>query len=308
MKTFVLDIQKMSTEDGPGIRTTVFLKGCNLQCAWCHNPESIEFCQNIYWLKDACIGCLTCVQECHTHAISATEQGIRIDASLCDMCQRCKEQCPTNSIEIKGSEMCADEIVKEVLKDRAYYDSSGGGVTFSGGDPVLHTQFLLPILAQLKESGIHIALDTAGNYPYSLLEKLLPYIDLVLYDIKHIDSDAHQMHTGVKNDLVLNNAAKLGALTYPKVWVRTPIIPNATDSEQNIAGIGEFIGQNMANIEKWELVSFNNLATQKYELLEKTWQYKGDSLITKSKMDSLCSTAKKYSNKAMWSGATKLEV
>lgn len=308
MKTFVLDIQKMSTEDGPGIRTTVFLKGCNLQCSWCHNPESIDFSQNIYWLKNSCIGCKSCIAVCKNNAISMEEQGIHIDSSLCDFCQSCVLHCPTNSIEIKGKEIGGEELIKEIVKDKAYYDSSGGGVTFSGGESVLHWQFLLPILVRLKEMGLHIAIDTAGSYPYALLEHLLPYVDLVLYDIKHIDSDIHKKHTDAKNDLILQNAINLGKLNTPKVWVRTPIIPDATDDEQNILGIGEFIKQNMPHIERWELVSFNNLATQKYQLLGKVWRYEGASLMTKDKMENLCNIAKNTTNKAMWSGATKLEV
>lgn len=308
MKTFILDIQKMSTEDGPGIRTTVFLKGCSLKCSWCHNPESIDFSQNIYWLKNSCIGCATCTKVCPKKAVSLDEQGVHIDTALCDFCQSCVIHCPTNSIEIKGKEMSIEELIKEIVKDKAYYDSSGGGVTFSGGDPVLNWQFLIPAMARLKEIGIHIAIDTAGNYPYTYLESLLPYVDLILYDIKHIDSDTHKKYTDAKNDLILQNAINLGKLNYPKFWIRTPIIPDSTDSEQNIQGIGEFIKQNMPNIEKWELVSFNNLATQKYELLGKVWQYKGVNLITKDKMESLCNIAKNATNKAMWSGATKLEV
>ncbi len=308
MQTYILDVQKMSTEDGPGIRTTVFFKGCNLNCKWCHNPESISSSQHIFWLEDRCMGCNTCIEVCPNGAVSLQSDGIKTDNKLCDFCNKCIEECPMNALEIKGEVITVEALVNELIKDKAYYDTSHGGVTLSGGEVVLNWQYALELLKELKTRGVHTAIDTAGCYSYSVLENLLPYVDLILYDIKHIDNDKHKQLTGVENTLILENAKKLGSLEKPKIWIRTPIIPDATDSEENIIGIANFIKDNMPNIEKWELVSFNNLGKQKYKLLGRDWVYKDSPLITKAKMQRLNDLAKQITNKVTWSGATRLEV
>jgi pyruvate formate lyase activating enzyme len=254
------------------------------------------------------MGCQSCVKVCPKKAVSAEPEGMKIDEKICDFCNLCVEECPMNAIEIKGEEISVEELVKELMKDKAYYDASGGGVTLSGGEAVLNWEYALPLLKELKQRGIHTAIDTAGCYPFPILQKLLPYTDLVLYDLKHIDNMLHNEFTGMENTLILQNAARLDKLKSPKVWVRTPIIPGATDTEENIRGLAQFIKNNMPNIEKWELVSFNNLSKQKYKLLGKEWQYNDAELITKQKMQNLCNIAKSITNKAMWSGATKLEV
>jgi len=308
METYILDIQRMSTEDGPGLRTTVFFKGCNLQCSWCHNPESIAFERQTYWIKDKCIGCLTCVNGCPNGALSAQEAGIVKDITKCQSCFICAQECPTLAMELKGEAYSPKQLFEELVKDKVYFEKSGGGITLSGGEPVLHSEYTLELAKLIKAEGIHIALDTAGCYPPQRLERLLPYIDLVLYDIKLADSAKHKANTGVENTLILENAKKLGALAKPAVWVRTPIIPGATDDEDNIIAIGAFIAEYMPNIEKWELLSFNNLAKDKYSLLGRQWAHAGDALIKKQKMQHLCALASKFSNRACWSGATLLEV
>ncbi|HHU43369.1 MAG: glycyl-radical enzyme activating protein [Bacillota bacterium] len=307
MKTYILDIQKMSTEDGPGIRTTVFFKGCNLKCKWCQNPESIPFYRQKYWIKDKCMGCLSCL-ECPQKAISFDEDGLKFEERLCNFCLWCAEQCPTNAIEVKGREIEISELVNELLKDKVFYEKSGGGVTLSGGEAALHWEYAYELMDELKKRGIHTALDTAGCYPYKILQKLLEKTDLLLYDIKHIDNEKHKEFTDVENTLILQNAKRVGSLEKPEVWVRTPIIPDSTDSEENIKGIGKFIKENMPNITKWELVTFNNLCKNKYQLLNRDWGYENKELIQKEKIEKLWALAKKYHKNAVWSGATKLEV
>jgi len=306
MEDYILDIQRMSTEDGPGIRTTVFFKGCNLQCKWCHNPESIAFQRQKYWVKDKCIACFSCQEVCPQQAITFNEDGMQI-SSNCNFCLHCVEACPANAIEVKGEIISVDKLFSELLKDLSYYHKDGG-VTFSGGEAVLHHEYLYELMKKLKAAGIHTAIDTAGAYPYEVLEKLLPYTDLLLYDLKIFTNAKHKYFTGVDNDLIKANAIKLGKLEYPKIWIRTPIIPGATDDEENIRQLGEFIREYMPNIEKWELVSFNNLSREKYRLLGKVWDYQHAELIAKAKMMELTKIAQEYMPQAVWSGATKLEV
>lgn len=308
MDTYILDIQRMSTEDGPGIRTTVFFKGCNLKCVWCHNPESIVFYKQKYWIEDRCIGCHTCVESCPNSAISFNEQGIIFDEKLCSYSLNCVEACPANAIEVKGKSIGVEPLVYELLKDKAYFEASGGGITLSGGEAVLQWEYLLPLVKSLKEHGLHIALDTAGNYPYTILEKVLPYLDLILYDIKIADKDLHKKYTGVENILILQNAKRIGKLQTPKIWIRTPIVPGFTDDEQNIRSIASFIKENMPDIERWELLAFNNLSKGKYRLLGKAWDLEDVQLMEKKKMEELCKLAKNYTKNVMWSGATRLEV
>lgn len=307
METYILNIQKMSTEDGPGIRTTVFFKGCNLRCAWCHNPESIPFYRQLFWHKDKCMGCQSCINSCPKEALSFIEGELIVDDKKCDMCLICVEECPTNAIEVKGEKWEIEALVNEIMKDKAFYDNSGGGVTISGGEAVFHIDYVLPLLVELKNKGVHIALDTAGSYPYQFLQKLLPNVDLVLYDLKHFDNEKHKQFVGSENTLILQNAKKLGKLDYPKIWIRTPIIPESTDTVENIAAIGKFIKEFMPKIERWELISFNNLCKDKYKLLGREWKYADAPLIEKRKMENLTQVAKKYIKNAMWSGATKLE-
>lgn len=308
MRNYILDIQKMSTEDGPGIRTTVFFKGCNLRCGWCHNPESLSFEKEIYWQRDHCIACFTCVEVCPEKAISFGEKGWERNQEKCRLCLTCQKECPANAIVVKGEELTVDELLRELLKDLSYYQKSGGGVTLSGGEAALHNDYVFEILRKLKEAGAQTALDTAGNYPYELLERLLPHLDMILYDLKIYDDGLHRRHTGVGNGLILENARKIGKIDHPKVWIRTPIIPGATDGEENIENLGKFIKENMPNIEKWELLSFNNLSKNKYRLLGKVWEYENEELLTKEKMENLCRIARRHVENVVWSGATKLEV
>jgi pyruvate formate lyase activating enzyme len=308
MEDYILDIQRMSTEDGPGIRTTVFFKGCNLKCLWCHNPESISFQKEKYWIRDKCMGCNSCKDECPSQAISFDGEGMKVDNELCSFCLNCVEVCPTNALELKGEKIEVDALVHELMKDLSFYKNSNGGVTLSGGEAVLHQNYLIQLLKKLKEKSIHIAIDTAGRYPFEMLEKLIPYTDLILYDLKVYDSNLHKKYTGVDNALIKENAIKLGKLSKPEIWIRTPIIPNSTDSEENIEALGAFIRDNMPNISKWELLSFNNLSKEKYRLLGSVWDYEKEELLQKEKMIKLCQIAQKYVNKATWSGATKLEV
>jgi len=192
----ILEIQRMSTEDGPGIRTTVFFKGCSLRCGWCHNPESIAAYPQVHWVANQCLGCKTCLAVCTHGALSFSEKGNRIDRDRCTGCGLCAEACPANALELLGSSWELNDLVAEVIKDRVYFTKSGGGVTLGGGEPTLQLPFCRELLKMLKKLGIHTALDTCGMCSRDALQKLLPYSDLVLFDVKEIDPQKHRIFTG----------------------------------------------------------------------------------------------------------------
>lgn len=307
---YIFEIQKMSTEDGPGIRTTVFFKLCPLRCLWCHNPESIFKEPSIQWFKVKCIGCKTCIKVCPEHAIKLDKNGIHLDRSKCSCCGICTDECPATALRKLGDYRSLETIFHEVEKDKVYYEKSNGGITVSGGEPTLQSDFLLKFLEKCKESGFHTALDTCGYASHETLEKLLPYVDLVLYDLKEIDSEKHKKFCGVPNEKILENAIWLMEeleKTGKKMWIRTPLIPGFTATEENVRGIGEFIVEKLGNkVERWDLLSFNNLAKAKYERMDWDWVCKDTELLTKEQMDAFLEIAKSTGVvNVQWSGLTK---
>ena len=309
-KALVFQIQKMSTEDGPGIRTTVFLKSCPLKCIWCHNPESILKKKQLEWFKHKCIGCKICIETCPQGALTLDEDGMHINRDKCDSCGLCSDECPSTALHMFGELWDLEDLYYEIQKDKVYYTQSHGGITVSGGEPTLQPDFLLQFLKKCKENGISTALDTCGYASKKIYEKLLPYVDLVLFDIKEINSEKHESYTGVPNTLILENAIWIANYVKEngkKLWVRTPIIPNYTATEENIKGIGEFIINKLQNIpERWDLLSFNNLCTAKYERLDLDWALKDFSLISTDEMDKFLEIGKKLGVKnVQWSGLTR---
>jgi len=315
MKATILDIQRLSTEDGPGLRTTVFFKGCSLACSWCHNPESIRFPAQVQWVEiGRCIGCRLCVQACPQGGLTAGPDGIGIDREKCVACGTCVEACPTGAMERKGYIVEVDELVSELLKDKAYF-SDEGGVTFSGGEALMQPQFVEEMLRRMREAGVQTAVDTAGFVPESSLRIALDNADLILYDLKILDPEEHRKYTGQDNGQILENARLMARYIRengrPKVWIRTPVIPGATDADENIAAISRFIGDNLNDvIERWELCAFNNLCITKYNRLGRKWEFADAQKIPKAGMDHLADVAKAGgadSAKVLWTGATRLE-
>lgn len=252
-KAIIFDIERNSFVDGPGIRTTVFFKGCNLKCAWCHNPESQDFKPQMMFYKDKCTGCGKCSEICPT-------------PENCSLCGKCTFYCPVDAREVCGKEYTVDEVFTEIIKDKSYYDNSGGGVTFSGGECMLQIEFLIKILKKCKENGIHTAVDTAGHIPFESFERILPYTDLFLYDIKVFDNEKHKKYVGVGNELIFDNLSKLlkkGA----KVHIRIPIIPTVNDNVEEMLNIKHFIEAN-GSVEKIELLPYHAMGKQKYAALK----------------------------------------
>lgn len=287
LKGLILHLQRFSTEDGPGIRTTVFFKGCPLRCLWCHNPESISMEPQIQWLENKCIGCGTCIKTCALRCLTSIEQGVVIDREVCNGCGECAEACPANAMELLGKKVSLDELSDELLKDQIYFEKSGGGVTLSGGEPMMQPDFAAALLRRLKERGINTALDTCGVCPSGSLEKVLPYTDIVLFDLKEAEPEKHYNFTGQSNQRIFDNLLYirdyiLNRTPEKVLWVRTPLIPEATATCDNITSLGAFIAKNLPGIvERWELCVFNNLCRDKYRRLGIAWRYASTPLMTK---------------------------
>ncbi len=284
----VFNIQRMSTEDGPGLRTTVFVKGCGLECRWCHNPEGISPNPEIVWHGPKCIRSRECDAACPENAILRSGDEIEIDRGRCTVCGDCVDQCPSGALEQWGTRWSLDNLVSEVAKDRSYFETSGGGVTVSGGDPALFTPFVAAFLERCRALALHTALDTCGMCSESNLQTLAGGADLVLYDLKEIDPERHARFTGQSNQRILSNlvglAEQMRESRLPaELWIRTPLIPGATLTEENIQGIGAFIAREVGDVvTHWELCAFNNLAADKYRRLGLRWEFEGVELLSEA--------------------------
>ncbi len=277
----VYDIQGFSVQDGPGIRTTVFFKGCPLRCPWCHSPESQQFHTQLAWISMRCIGvakCGKCLDACSKGAIApgkwtchpATQenvQHIHIDRSACDNCGACAAACLYKSLYLCGTDYTVQELVKRVSKDIPFYEQSGGGVTLSGGEPLSQPEFILQLAKALKERKIHTAMDTTGFVQPKVIESILPYVNLFLYDLKHMDTEQHTIATGAPNELILQNA-RLIATSGGKMQIRIPVIPDFNDSEENIIETGRFCRSLGDAVTIVQLLPYHNLGVMKYQRID----------------------------------------
>ena len=296
-KALILHTQRLSTEDGPGIRTTVFFKGCPLSCSWCHNPESISTKPQLHWMEVRCIGCGICARTCPQGSLVKKPTGIIRDRSTCRACGKCAGECPAGAQEMLGRYVGLEELLTELLKDKVYYEKSGGGVTLSGGEPLMQPQFAANLLRRLRESGVSTALDTCGLCSQSALEQALLHTDLVLFDLKETDPEKHSRWTGQDNRRILDN------LLYTRdfmaghpgmtLWVRTPLIPGATANRDTIERIGRFIRDELGSlVQRWELCAFNNLCRDKYRRLDLDWAYTSTPLMSRQEMSDFEKIAK----------------
>lgn len=278
-KGVVFDIQKYSMHDGPGVRTLIFLKGCPLRCKWCSNPESISSAFQVMCLADQCVSCGRCIDVCPTgvHKMVAVSKGPsqhQVDrAATCIGCGACAKSCPGKALRIAGKEMTVDEVVSVIMQDEFFYLTSGGGVTIGGGEPTFQHAFAGAILRQARRNGVHTAMETCGQSTWEIYQELAPYTDLFLYDLKHIDTALHRINTGVGNERILDNLARLLELG-ANVLVRIPLIAGVNDDLKSLVGALTWLekaSQNYANLRGIEVLPYHRLGESKYHQLDEAY-------------------------------------
>jgi pyruvate formate lyase activating enzyme len=266
-KGLIFDIKRYATDDGPGIRTTVFFKGCPLRCWWCHNPESQTPKPELMYKRTRCKGAGECVKSCPKSAISKGARYVSINRKLCNSCGKCALACPSDALVLVGRAVGVDEMLKEIEKDVIFYDESGGGVTFSGGEPLMQPDFLEALLEGCKERNIRTALDTCGYASWETVDRINDKVDLFLYDLKSMDDLTHRKYTGVSNRLIIQNFKRL-AENGSIISVRFPVIPGVNDDAENVTGTGEFALS--YGVRQVCLLPYHRAGIEKYRSLDKT--------------------------------------
>jgi len=267
-KGIIFDVKRYAIHDGPGIRTTVFLKGCPLRCQWCQNPEGIDLEPEVFWRENRCAeDCSACVTACPSRAVSKDGTRIVVDREKCDFCRNCEEACVYDALEIVGREVSVGEIMEEIEKDRVFFDESGGGVTFSGGEPLLQVDFLESLLQEVKKSNIHVALDTSGYVPFQDLDRVSDQVDLFLYDLKIMDDEKHKKFTGVSNKIILENLRKLSGKE-KAIIVRIPLVSGVNDDNQSIRMFTEHL-RTLKNVKNISLLAYHRGGCEKFRRLLK---------------------------------------
>jgi pyruvate formate lyase activating enzyme len=267
MKGTIFDIKRFAVHDGPGIRTTVFSKGCSLNCSWCQNPEGQDLNIDVWYTASRCVSCGRCIEACPEHALFDNDGRVVIERTLCTRCGACVKECPTGAMAFDGREIDSEEVVREVLKDRVFYETSGGGVTISGGDPLVQHEFNLDILRLSREERIHTAIETCLAGSWEILEQFLECTDLFLTDIKIADDDLHRQETGRGNARIKANFEGLVARK-ADLLVRIPLIPEISATDENLRAIAGYLRETSPETPV-ELMNFNPLAKSKYEMLKR---------------------------------------
>ena len=284
MEAVIFNIQRFSIHDGPGIRTTAFMKGCNLRCRWCHNPESHRVAPELQFFETKCIACGACRDACPTKTAARF-------TDACTLCGRCADSCYAGALEITGRRIDTAGLLDEIRRDAALCRKSGGGVTFSGGEPLLQMEFLAELLPLLQAEGIHTAIETAAHVPWETLAALLPHLDLVMCDVKCIDEALHRTFTGASNARILDNIRRIAASDTPLV-LRTPVIPGFNDSEAALDAIGAFIASLPREI-PLELLPFHNIGRDKYASLARDYDYTKTEPPPRAQMELLAAAARR---------------
>lgn len=283
----IIDIKKFTLHDGPGIRSTVFLKGCPLRCVWCHNPEGLEKKISLWYFENKCIKCHKCISACPNNALSVSEKPhIAINKEKCTNAGKCVEVCPTTALCFDGKEVSSQDVVKVLVEDKAFYQQSGGGITISGGDPLYQSDFSLEILKASKRENIHTAIETCMYSKREVLEKFIDCVDLFIVDLKLFDSSDHEKCTGVRNEIIKSNFKYLVSQK-ADILVRIPLIPGITATKENIKSISAFVNNTNKSV-SIELMNYNPLAENKYRLMGKTYkEIKGMKPLSENELDIL---------------------
>lgn len=286
MEARITNIQRFSLNDGPGIRSTVFFQGCNMRCAWCHNPETLTGRPVLMHYENKCIGCGKCLEVCPKGAHKIEDGKHVIDRALCAGCGTCAANCFAEALVMSSRAYTVDEVMDEIRQDKLYYDESGGGVTVSGGEASLHADFIIELARRCHAEGISIAIETNMFNAWAVLEPLLREMDLIMCDMKHMDSPSHKKWTGVDNQLIINNIGRASLLGIP-VIVRTPLIPGATDDITNLRAIAEYMAK-LKNIRYYELLNFNPLGGAKRIAMDAEDLFTDSKPFSKKHLEELC--------------------
>jgi glycyl-radical enzyme activating protein/glucokinase-like ROK family protein len=288
----VFDIQRYSLDDGPGLRTAVFLKGCPLRCAWCSNPESQRVVPELLLFPTSCAACGACVDICSAESRKLAGDHIEWDRKSCTRCGECAQICPAQATVWSGGRRAAGDVLREALSDAAFYED-GGGLTLTGGEPLLQPSFAEALLRLAKAERLNTAIETTGNAPWEILEALSPYNDLWLFDLKHMDSPAHRKWTGLGNELILSNLRRLAASGAP-IRVRMPLIPEVNTSEDNLRQTAEFVSGLNGAVQSLDLLPHHKLARAKYEALGQTAKFHDGGLMPDSQVEAAAELLRSY--------------
>ncbi len=273
MKGLIYDIQRFAIHDGPGIRTLVYMKGCPLKCLWCSTPQTQKSSPEILYIESNCKKCLHCVDECPKKAIKFSDkEKIKIDRKICNTCSQCVDTCPNQALKLVGDQRTVEELYQDVMKDNTFYRRSNGGVTIGGGEPTMQHEFVRALLQKCKETYMHTAMETCGYVKWESLEKILDLVDLLYFDIKHMNLNTHKKLTGVSNELILENARKASKMR--TIIIRIPLIPGYNDSEENIFKTAKFAAELGENLLRIELLPYHKFGTRTYEQLGREYELK----------------------------------
>lgn len=288
---WVTNIQRFSLNDGPGIRTTVFLQGCNMRCTWCHNPETLSMQPVLMFYPNKCIGCGGCFAACPSGAHMLADGVHAIDRKRCAAvaCGRCVQACASEALAFSARRMTVEDVMREVRQDKLYYGYSGGGVTVSGGECMLYPDFVSQLTEACHAEGIPIAVETNLSLPWAGMRDALAGVDLIMFDIKLADDEAHRRHTGISNRQILENAARLDELGVA-LLARTPLIPGVTDTEENIRAVSGLLS-GMKNLTAYELLNFNPLGASKYDAMDAENAFESARPLDKARLDALAAAA-----------------
>jgi pyruvate formate lyase activating enzyme len=287
MKGRIFNIERYSLHNGPGIRTTVFLKGCPLNCAWCGNPESQRSSNDLMYNPDLCLSeCNECVHVCPVMALHKNPlHKITLNRAICNRCGDCVAACPTRALSQIGMSMSVEEVVSELCKDRPFYNTSGGGMTISGGEPLHQPEFTREVLKSCKTEDLHTTVDTCGDAAWDVLDEILDYTDMVLYDLKFVDPKKHQQYTGVGNDRILDNLINIARSQAASVIIRLPIIPGINDSDQDLNLLLDFLER--TGYKHIHILPYHRLGQHKYSMLGRSYQLDAVQMPTKERLESL---------------------